>query len=90
MASPTDATRSRVLGLMLCIRRFRLLNQRRDVAFLLFYNVSRTTKYGTGNLMATSAPIRITNPNAPLHVHLALGPTEGCAHMLACCLKKFS
>ncbi|CAL8471735.1 g11277 [Coccomyxa elongata] len=56
---------------------FRLLNQRRDVAFMLFYNVSRTTKYGTGNLMATSAPIRITDPNAPQHVHLALGPTEG-------------
>lgn len=62
---------------MLCVCRFRLLNQRRDVAFMLFYNVSRTTKYGTGNVMATSALIRITDPNAPQHVHLALGPTEG-------------
>lgn len=44
---------------------------------MLFYNVSRTTKYGTGNVMATSALIRITDPNAPQHVHLALEPTEG-------------
>ncbi|KAK9918496.1 hypothetical protein WJX75_004496 [Coccomyxa subellipsoidea] len=56
---------------------FRLLNQRKDVAFMLFYNVSRTTQFRTGNLLASSAPIRLSNPNDPQHVHLALGVTEG-------------
>ncbi|EIE21772.1 Metallo-dependent phosphatase [Coccomyxa subellipsoidea C-169] len=56
---------------------FRLLNQRKDVSFLLFYNVSLTTKFGTGNLLARSAPIGLNNPNDPQHVHLALGVTEG-------------
>ena len=70
---------NRAWTLIVC--RFRLLNQRRDVAFLLFYNVSRTTKFGTGNLLASSAPIQLRNPNDPQHVHLALGVTEGCAHI---------
>ena len=60
---------------MVC--RFRLLNQRKDVSFLLFYNVSLTTKFGMGNLLARSAPIGLNNPNDPQHVHLALGVTEG-------------
>ena len=61
------------------MRRFRLLNQRKDVTFMLFYNVSRTTQFRTGNLLASSAPIRLNNPNDPQHIHLALGVTEGCA-----------
>lgn len=59
--------------------RFQLINQRKDVAFLFFYNVSRTIKFGSGNLLARSADIRLHNPNDPQHIHLALGVTEGCA-----------
>jgi hypothetical protein len=54
------------------VRSFRLLNQRQDVSFLFFYNVSRITKFGSNNLMAASANITLTNPNDPQHIHLAM------------------
>ncbi len=59
------------------MRSFKLLNQRRDVAFLLFYNVSQATRYSSANLLARSAAITLRDPNAPQHIHLALSQAEG-------------
>ena len=58
---------------------FQLINQRRDVVFLLFYNVSRSTGYTTRNLLARSAPLKLLDPNDPQHIHLALSQIEGYA-----------
>ncbi len=56
---------------------FQLLNQRQDVAFLFFYNVSRTTKFSSFNLLGRSPNITLSNPNDPQHIHLALSQNEG-------------
>ena len=45
--------------------------------FALFYNVSRTTGYSNGNLIAKTVPLKLLDPNDPQHVHLALSQTEG-------------
>ena len=54
-----------------------MINQRRDVQFALFYNVSRGTGYSIKNLLATTAPLKLLDPNDPQHIHLALSQTEG-------------
>lgn len=56
---------------------FQLINQRRDVVFALFYNVSRITGYSNANLIAKSASLKLLDPNDPQHIHLALSQTEG-------------
>lgn len=60
-----------------CVISFQLLNQRQDVAFLFFYNVSRFTIYSKNNLLGRSANITLSNPNDPQHIHLALSQNEG-------------
>ena len=61
---------------------FQMINQRKDVVFAFFYNVSHSTGYSTKNLLATTSPIRLLGPNDPQHIHLALTQTEGCASSL--------
>lgn len=54
-----------------------MINQRKDVVFAMFYNVSRDTGYATKNLLAKSAPLKLLAPNDPQHIHLALAQVEG-------------
>ena len=56
---------------------FQMINQRKDVVFAMFYNVSRDTGYATKNLLAKSAPLKLLAPNDPQHIHLALAQVEG-------------
>ena len=57
--------------------RFRLNNQRHDLAFLFFYNVSQSSGYSSANLLGRSVNLTLHTPNDPQHVHLALSRAEG-------------
>ena len=67
--------RAHCLGACAC--RFQLLNQRHDLAFLFFYNVSQSSRYSSANLLGRSVNITLRNPNDPQHIHLALSQNEG-------------
>ena len=60
---------------MLCS--FRLLNQRQNVQFYLFSNITAAGNFTDGAVIAKSPVLTLTNPNEPTGGHLAYTNTSG-------------
>ncbi|KAK9800257.1 hypothetical protein WJX73_008466 [Symbiochloris irregularis] len=56
---------------------FRLLNQRQNVVFMLFSNISRYGNFSSAELLAESKPVRLLDANEPTQGHLALAKEQG-------------
>lgn len=64
----------------LCIEvmcRFRVLNQRQDLIFKLFSNISQSGNFSDADVIATGKLVRIDNANEPTQGHLAMTSTIG-------------
>ena len=72
--------------LLVCFaRRFRLLNQRSNLVFMLFSNISRDANFSSAEMVATSNILRLRNPNEPTQGHLVLAAgarwVSACLHL---------
>ena len=59
--------------------RFSVLNQRKDVVFILFSNISHDGNFSRAEVIATSNVLHLQNPNEPTQGHLALTSDPRCA-----------
>lgn len=70
------ADRKEIVGNHHCVCSFNILNQRQDLAFYFFSNLSMTNGFSNKTYVGRSAQnLTLANPNMPLHGHLALTST---------------
>ena len=57
---------------ILCPCSFNILNQRQDLAFFFFSNVTASTGFSNLTYVGRGSNLTLANPNLPLHGHLSL------------------